>query len=536
MNTMSAASMASAENRGMESGAVIRTEGLTKRFGKTEALTGVGLEVPAGAIYALVGANGAGKTTLIKLLMNILRPTAGSARVLGMDAQSLRGRALNRIGYVSENQEFPEWMTVEGMLAYLRPFYPTWDRALEGQLLQQFDLPAGRKLKQLSRGQRMKAAMASALAFRPSLLVLDEPFAGLDPLVRDELMEGLLDRAPETTIFLSSHDLAEIESFSSHVGFLEQGRLLFSEEMGVLSERFREVTVTLDGSRPVVGNVPPSWLQYEGDGFDGAVCRKRVPGRRDEGRGEGEVSWSAEHRDGADGAAGDFSRDCEGEARFAHSSQTRACMGHPTQRGGGEPDMRQALHIFAKDARHFWMEISISLVVTALFAWLYPNMWIPRINRGGGMNLQTLATIAMGLVLASWWILITRVVQEENLVGDQQWWITKPYEWPQLLGAKALFVLAFVAAPLICAQGAMVVEAGFRPWHYLPGMGFDLLLIAGVVVLPLLAMAAVTSSFGRMTLLAFGVLLALVAYIALMAFTRRRTDFRLRSRTTPRPC
>jgi hypothetical protein len=182
--------------------------------------------------------------------------------------------------------------------------------------------------------------------------------------------------------------------------------------------------------------------------------------------------------------------------------------------------MRQALHIFAKDARHFWMEISISLVVTALFAWLYPNMWIPRINRGGGMNLQTLATIAMGLVLASWWILITRVVQEENLVGDQQWWITKPYEWPQLLGAKALFVLAFVAAPLICAQGAMVVEAGFRPWHYLPGMGFDLLLIAGVVVLPLLAMAAVTSSFGRMTLLAFGVLLALVAYIALMAFTQ----------------
>jgi ABC-2 type transport system ATP-binding protein len=293
MNTMSAASMASAENRGMESGAVIRTEGLTKRFGKTQALTGVGLEVPAGAIYALVGANGAGKTTLIKLLMNILRPTAGSARVLGMDAQSLRGRALNRIGYVSENQEFPEWMTVEGMLAYLRPFYPTWDQALEGQLLQQFDLPAGRKLKQLSRGQRMKAAMASALAFRPSLLVLDEPFAGLDPLVRDELMEGLLDRAPETTIFLSSHDLAEIESFSSHVGFLEQGRLLFSEEMGVLSERFREVTVTLDGSRPVVGNVPPSWLQYEGTDsmvrFVESACRgeetraevrERFPGAR----------------------------------------------------------------------------------------------------------------------------------------------------------------------------------------------------------------------------------------------------------------
>jgi len=267
MNAMSAGTRV--EPRGpdagefVQGGAVIRTEGLSKRFGKTEALTEVGLEVPAGAIYALVGANGAGKTTLIKLLMNILRPTAGNAEVLGIDSQQVRGKRLQRIGYVSENQEFPEWMTVGAMLEYLRPFYPTWDKPLEAQLVQQFDLPAGRKLKQLSRGQRMKVAMASALAFRPKLLVLDEPFAGLDPLVRDELMEGLLDRAPETTIFLSSHDLSEIESFSSHVGFLEQGRLLFSEEMEVLSDRFREVTVTLDGERAAPGNLPATWLQYE---------------------------------------------------------------------------------------------------------------------------------------------------------------------------------------------------------------------------------------------------------------------------------
>jgi ABC-2 type transport system ATP-binding protein len=276
----------------MDTQTTIESQGLTKKFGKTEALSGVGLEVPDGAIYALVGANGAGKTTLIKLLMNILRPTAGSARVLGMDTQRLRGRDLNRIGYVSENQEFPEWMTVGGMLAYLRPFYPTWDGALEGQLMRQFDLPVERKLKQLSRGQRMKAAMASALAFRPKLLVLDEPFAGLDPLVRDELMEGLLDRSPETTIFLSSHDLAEIESFSSHVGFLEQGRLLFSEEMGVLSERFREVTVILEDPQATPGNLPPSWLQYEATDsmvrFVDSACsagtaaelRERFPGAR----------------------------------------------------------------------------------------------------------------------------------------------------------------------------------------------------------------------------------------------------------------
>jgi ABC-2 type transport system ATP-binding protein len=108
---------------------------------------------------------------------------------------------------------------------------------------------------------KMKAAFASSLAYRPSLIVLDEPFSGLDPLVRDELIEGLIERAPETTIFLSSHDLAEIESFSSHIGYLEHGRLLFSEEMSVLSARFRDVTVTLENPLPLPENLPQTWLQ-----------------------------------------------------------------------------------------------------------------------------------------------------------------------------------------------------------------------------------------------------------------------------------
>lgn len=242
--------------------AAIRTVGLTKSFGKTDALANVDLTVPEGSIYALVGPNGAGKTTLIKLAMNILRPTSGTAEVLGQLSHTIMGRDLNRIGYVSENQEYPEWMTVGAMLAYLRPFYPTWDRALEQQLMAQFDLPPDRKIRHLSRGMRMKAAMAAALAFRPGLLVLDEPFSGLDPLVRDELIEGLLDRSPETTMFLSSHDLSEIESFSSHVGYLEQGRLLFSEEMTELAGRFRDVTVTLASPR-TQSAVPAQWLQYE---------------------------------------------------------------------------------------------------------------------------------------------------------------------------------------------------------------------------------------------------------------------------------
>ncbi|MGD0628691.1 MAG: ABC transporter ATP-binding protein [Terracidiphilus sp.] len=239
----------------------IRTESLSKRFGRTVAVDSISLAVPEGSIYALVGANGAGKTTLIKLLMNILRPDAGSAQVLGIDSARLAGSFFNRIGYVSENQELPEGMTVGGMLDYFRPFYPNWDRALEQQLVHQFDLPLKRKLKHLSRGMKMKASFASSLAYRPSLIILDEPFSGLDPLVRDELIEGLIERAPETTIFLSSHDLAEIESFSSHVGYLQQGRLLFSEEMTTLSNRFRDVTITLGEPSLMPAPLPATWLE-----------------------------------------------------------------------------------------------------------------------------------------------------------------------------------------------------------------------------------------------------------------------------------
>ena len=242
---------------------VIQTQNLSRSYGRTAALQGLDLTVPQNAIYALVGPNGAGKTTIIKLLMNILRPTAGSAQVLGHPAANVTGEVFTHIGYVSENQELPEWMTVSYFLNYLRPFYPTWDPALEQHLLRQFDLPLDRKIKHLSRGMKMKVALASVLAYRPALIVLDEPFSGLDPLVRDELIEGLLERAPESTILLSSHDLAEIESFATHVGYLDRGRLLFSEEMTTLTDRFREVEVTLPEPQPLPSTIPATWLQAQ---------------------------------------------------------------------------------------------------------------------------------------------------------------------------------------------------------------------------------------------------------------------------------
>ncbi len=241
----------------------IQTHGLARRYGRHHALDGLDLDVPEGSIYGLVGPNGAGKTTAIKILMNLQRATAGRAEVLGVDTRTPGPAQFAQIGYVSENQKMPDWMTVDYFMNYLRPFYPTWDDALATELIRQFELPGNRKLRHLSHGMRMKAAVASALAYRPRLIVLDEPFTGLDPLVRDELIEGLLPRTENTTVFISSHDLSEIESFASHIGFLDRGRLQFAEEMGSLAARFREIEVTMEGPVKSPPKCPETWLNAQ---------------------------------------------------------------------------------------------------------------------------------------------------------------------------------------------------------------------------------------------------------------------------------
>jgi ABC-2 type transport system ATP-binding protein len=197
--------------------------------------------------------------------MNILKPTDGQAAVFGVDSRRLGPDDFTNIGYVSENQEMPDWMTVGYFLRYLKPFYPSWDDSRAADLIGQFNLPQDRKLKDLSRGMRMKASLVSSLAYRPRLLVLDEPFSGLDPLVRDDVVQGLIESAEETTILISSHDLAEIESFASHIAYLDGGRLQFSEEMTSLTARFREVEVLVEtpAKIPAEREWPATWLRPE---------------------------------------------------------------------------------------------------------------------------------------------------------------------------------------------------------------------------------------------------------------------------------
>jgi ABC-2 type transport system ATP-binding protein len=245
---------------------MIRTEALTKRYRSCEALAGVSLEVPPSSVFALVGPNGAGKSTLIKILLNLARPSSGRAKVLDTDSTRLGARQLAQIGYVSEEQKLPGWMRIDYFVKYVKAFYPAWDDALAADLVRQYGLPARRRLRELSRGARVKAALAVSLAYRPKLLLLDEPFGGLDVLVREQLIESIVDCTPEATIFLASHDLAEIESFATHIAYLNEGQLEFVEEMPNLAARFREVEITLESPEPLPEPLPQGWLNAEQSG------------------------------------------------------------------------------------------------------------------------------------------------------------------------------------------------------------------------------------------------------------------------------
>jgi len=245
---------------------IVHVDNLHCTYGRTEALRGLDLAVPEGSTYALIGANGAGKTTTLKVLMNMLAPSQGAATVLGVDSRRLAPRERAQIGYVSENQILPGGLRVGEFLRFLRPFYASWDIELERSILQRLALPAERRIRDLSHGMRLKMALAGALPFRPRLLVLDEPFSGLDPLVRDEFMDQLLHHAGEMTILISSHELAEIENVTTHVGFIEAGKVLFEESMEELTGRSRAVRITLRRTAAVPAQLPPGWMQVSADG------------------------------------------------------------------------------------------------------------------------------------------------------------------------------------------------------------------------------------------------------------------------------
>ena len=240
----------------------IETHDLSRRFRGVAAVDGLNLEVNTGSIFALVGPNGAGKTTTLKLLLNLIRPSRGRGVILGTDSRQIGPRELARIGYVSENQQLPDWMTPEQLVAWVKPFYPTWDEQLCRRLQQVLAIDARRPLRTLSRGTRMKVALLVSLAYRPELIILDEPFTGLDPLVRDELIRALLELTGEHrwTTLISSHDIDEVERLADSIAFIDNGRITFTDSVQALIERhrqpLRDIFVTFARQSRVAGTEP----------------------------------------------------------------------------------------------------------------------------------------------------------------------------------------------------------------------------------------------------------------------------------------
>jgi len=247
---------------------VIDVNGLTYRYGTTVALQGVDLRIEAGELHALVGPNGSGKTTLLQILAGLRRARTGRASVLGRDVSSLGVADRQRLTYVAEGQRLPGWMRLEQLEAYLAPLYPTWDHALARDLGSRFDLDPRRTLQAMSRGQQMKAALLCALAPRPRLVLMDEPFTGMDAAVKDDLVRGLLDSAGTEgwTVLLCSHDIGELEMFTDHVSVLVDGRIALSTSMDAMRERFKRVEVLLAGSERRLQEQDADWISVERGG------------------------------------------------------------------------------------------------------------------------------------------------------------------------------------------------------------------------------------------------------------------------------
>jgi ABC-2 type transport system ATP-binding protein len=209
---------------------VIEISQLSRRFGTKQALSSVTLSLPRGGVYGLVGANGAGKTTLIKHLLGLLKAQRGSVRVLGLDPASDPVGVLSRVGYLSEENDLPGWMSVDELIRYTRAFYPGWDDAYAEELSQRFALDPVARIGSLSKGQKARAGLLVALAYRPELLILDEPSSGLDPIVRRDILGAVMRTIADEgrTVLFSSHLLDEVEEVADHVTMMSRGRIVLS--------------------------------------------------------------------------------------------------------------------------------------------------------------------------------------------------------------------------------------------------------------------------------------------------------------------
>ncbi len=261
---------------------VITATDLHMRFPGCDALSGVDLHIPSGTVFALLGENGVGKTTLIRILTGFQQPTSGSCRVCGLDPQTDALEIRRRVGYVSDAPALYDWMTISEIGWFAASFYPPGYVEKFNELIAEYELPPGRKIKVLSKGQRAKVALSLALAHDPELLILDEPTSGLDPLVRREFLESMIDRASTgRTVFLSSHQISEVERVADTVAILHNGRFRLVGELAELKDTISDVTVNLRDPLVSLPMLPPP-AEILSEQTDGRQRRLAIRGFTDE--------------------------------------------------------------------------------------------------------------------------------------------------------------------------------------------------------------------------------------------------------------
>jgi ABC-2 type transport system ATP-binding protein len=232
---------------------IVQIRGLSKWFGAIEALKDVDLTVERGRIIGLLGANGAGKSTLLRHIIGLYLPDLGECTTLGCPAGKLGPAELARIGYVHQEGELLDWMTVKQLIRYVSVYYPTWNRDLEERYIRDFEISLKARVGTLSPGQRQRLAILLAICFEPELLILDEPAAALDPLARAQFLDLLLQfiQNQDRTILISSHILSDVEKVIDHVLIMDRGRILCDTPFDDLREKYVRVNLTsLEGPLP----------------------------------------------------------------------------------------------------------------------------------------------------------------------------------------------------------------------------------------------------------------------------------------------
>lgn len=239
---------------------ILETKSLTKYFSNKAALENFELQIPRGCICGFVGRNGAGKTTAIKLMLGLLKPTAGSSTVLGCDSMSLTPEIRQRIGYVTEGHRLFRWMTIAALENFQKPFFDSqWDEKFFAEMIEYFELSKKQKIKHLSNGQRAQVSLALALAPHPELLIMDDPTLGLDPAIRRQFLQGMIRLIMQQgrTVLFSSHILSDVERVSNQIVVIDKGRLRAHCSI----ERFRE---SIKKVKISFAETPPSNIDIEG--------------------------------------------------------------------------------------------------------------------------------------------------------------------------------------------------------------------------------------------------------------------------------